>query len=375
MVDMSTGLSTSSCPRQTDVLRGHSDSVLCLSVAPDSSLLISGSEDKTARLWDRRQRKSTRAFVGFSNQVNSVCFGEDRADAAPSTVYVASGGQVSAFDLRRPELVLREPSRLFAVSSDEINQIETGGRGRHLAAGDDSGELKIVDLDRGALFKTVRKAHSNLCTTLAFHPRKPWQLASGGMDCAVVLWDYSRPKRIASFSLPEADSDGPGMTVNPPLVHRIGFNASGSLLAAALGNGSVSVWSVPAARPLCCAPLHRSACCQVLFPPFAPDDHVLTAGDDGFVVLSSLRKRSSNKHDPELMASEVWRLRLGRKPNWLAATADGSVLVADSSAHISVFACADACPAAAPAADSTPPVAVAVAADSSPAAAAVSAEH
>ena len=37
---------------QRQVLRGHQDRISCLSFSPDGKSLISGSADKTVKLWD-----------------------------------------------------------------------------------------------------------------------------------------------------------------------------------------------------------------------------------------------------------------------------------------------------------------------------------
>jgi WD40 repeat protein len=38
--------------KEEDILEGHSDSVSSVSISPDGKKLISGSYDKTIRIWD-----------------------------------------------------------------------------------------------------------------------------------------------------------------------------------------------------------------------------------------------------------------------------------------------------------------------------------
>lgn len=55
-------------------------------------------------------------------------------------------------------------------------------KGTFLAAADDSGEVKIVDLATGSVFKTLRGVHTNICSGVQFHPKKSWEVVTGGLD-------------------------------------------------------------------------------------------------------------------------------------------------------------------------------------------------
>ena len=55
------------------IFKGHKGSVLCLAHASVSSLLLSGSEDETARLWDLRTSKTALCLLA-GGEVTSVAF-------------------------------------------------------------------------------------------------------------------------------------------------------------------------------------------------------------------------------------------------------------------------------------------------------------
>lgn len=48
---------------QSTKYQGHQGSVLCLDLTDDDNLLLSGSEDQTARLWDVRDSNKRRACL------------------------------------------------------------------------------------------------------------------------------------------------------------------------------------------------------------------------------------------------------------------------------------------------------------------------
>ena len=42
------------------VLKGHTDQIICVAISPDGRWLVTGSKDKTARLWDLKSVTNSR---------------------------------------------------------------------------------------------------------------------------------------------------------------------------------------------------------------------------------------------------------------------------------------------------------------------------
>ena len=55
--------------------------------------------------------------------------------------------------------------------------------------------------------RALRGGHANICAAVAFRPHRPWELLSGGLDGALVRWEFStgRPRRTWQM----ADDAGP----------------------------------------------------------------------------------------------------------------------------------------------------------------------
>jgi len=60
------------------VLKGHTDWVRSVAFSPDSHYLASGSDDKSARIWDIDTGMTSRMLNGHTHRVASVAFSPDR---------------------------------------------------------------------------------------------------------------------------------------------------------------------------------------------------------------------------------------------------------------------------------------------------------
>ena len=64
-------------PARSLTLKGHSSSVFSVSFSPDGKRIVSGSRDKTLKVWDAQTGGEMLALTGHSASVNSVSFSSD----------------------------------------------------------------------------------------------------------------------------------------------------------------------------------------------------------------------------------------------------------------------------------------------------------
>ena len=108
------------------VLKGHTDRVLSVEVSADGRLIVTGSEDRTARVWDARTGEQRRVLSGHSGAVTDASFSPDGrwiVTAGPTTagVWLTDTGERFYF-LRR-----HKPPLLAAAFAGQT-KIVTRGR-------------------------------------------------------------------------------------------------------------------------------------------------------------------------------------------------------------------------------------------------------
>lgn len=209
---------------------GHKSSVLSLDVNREG-VLASGGEEELC-VWSKdgsSQTKLSYHSVHDSKEVNSVCF----CVKNPERLYTSCGNKIFGYDLRNLSSAVCE----FEFNEDEINQVVIHDKGSHAAACDDSGEIKVIEVQSGRLFKTLKNKHDNICSAVQFRPNRPWEVVSGGMDFRVVSWDFSSGRALEELNVQElgGESDEGAYLVNPPFVHSIHMAGNGRMFAAALG--------------------------------------------------------------------------------------------------------------------------------------------
>lgn len=190
-----------------------------------------------------------------SEAVAAVAFHPTRT----STLYAAVGRKVLQLDVRKG---CSEPVACGSSNEDDVSSIAVHQSGGYLAAADDAGDTQLYNLQTADTLHPMRKlrhVHSSLASSVAFRPHKPWELVTGGLDCRVTKWDFSRGKCLGAWSMQdEGEQGGAGGTsqmYNPPFVHCIAVSTTANspvvkrACAAARGDGVVAVFDIDAANP------------------------------------------------------------------------------------------------------------------------------
>lgn len=157
---------------------GHTGPVLCIGAASgDEGVLASGAEAGEVTVWTQEGTLVSQLRLKSREDVTCTVF----SPTSPGLLYVSHGETVSVLDPR----CLKEPVKeLKDVGEDEINSLSVNETGAALALADDSGAIRVVDLQTDKVNRTMRK-HTNICSSVAFRPQRPQSFVSAGLDMQV----------------------------------------------------------------------------------------------------------------------------------------------------------------------------------------------
>ena len=247
------------CTRHLATLRGHVDPVLCLAVTPDGSMLASGSEGNTIRLWRLPDGECAATLRGHENQVGTLA-------VTPDGSLLASGSYDKTIRLWRLPggeclATLQPKHTVFALAVTPDGSL--------LASANGYGTIRLWRLPEGKRVAKLR-GHEDRVASLAVTPDGSL-LASASYDKTIRLWRLPGGECVATLRGHE---------------NRVGCLAvtpDGSLLASASEDNTIRLWRLPEGE---CVATLRGHEDSVLTLAITPDGSLLaSASGDKTIVL------------------------------------------------------------------------------------------
>lgn len=215
-----------------DAPKGHANVVTALALSKDGRLLVSGSTDRTACMWDvsdpTRLERLGDCFGGHPSVVTAVAISPDN-----QTVAAVAGRSVRIRDVTDRTDTRRLGPPL--VHDSAVTSMAFSPRDRVLAT---SAANRILLWDLTDRFDprliTQLRGHSGFVTSVAFSPDGRL-LASGSGDESVRVWDVADPAARQLASVPLLGQTG--------WVNSVAFSPDGRTLASGSLTG-VRLWDM-----------------------------------------------------------------------------------------------------------------------------------
>lgn len=234
------------------VLQRHSGAVHTVCFSEDRKHLLSGSSDKTLRLWELETGKELKTLSGHSSMVWPVCWQHHDK-------IIASGGNDSKIKIWNSETA-KEIVTLPAHAPIVLG-LSFSPDGKWLASCGGDKQIKIWDMSSFKEIFTLR-GHSKWVMSVAFAPDGKL-LASGSTDKTIKLWDSRTGKELATLS---------GQTQE---VYSLTFSPDGKWLVSGSEDGSVRLWNATTGQPNKILGTHPKA---VLAVTVSPDSKLVASG-------------------------------------------------------------------------------------------------
>ncbi|GAB4294220.1 MAG: hypothetical protein Fur0025_30780 [Oscillatoriaceae cyanobacterium] len=218
----------------TNTISAHLWGVNAVAISPDNQRLVSGSADKTLKIWDLATGDPILVLDNHGEQVSAVA-------VSPKGFTFASGGSdrtVKLWGIESGKLLWS-----FEGHSGWILAVAFSPDGNILASGSADGTVKLWDLASATLTHTL-SGHTSQVVSLAFSPREPL-LASGSDDGTIKLWDTTTGKVLQTWQS------------NSSRVRSVAISPDGKILASGSESGTIQLYGLHTGELL--RTLHRQS--------------------------------------------------------------------------------------------------------------------
>ena len=206
-------------------LQGHTEAVTATAISSNGEFIVSGSEDKTIRLWDSSGNPIGSPFVGHKNTVTAIAFSPAVSNSEDIIASGSDDGTIRLWD--RAGNSIGNP---FIGHEDGITAIAFHPNGQLIASASKDRTVSVWNLQGNRVIPPWRK-HQDLVNAVAFSPDGQL-IASGGDDEQIRLWDLQ------------------GNEVSQPFIGHVGiiwslaFSQDGETIVSSSSDRTIRFWDL-----------------------------------------------------------------------------------------------------------------------------------
>ncbi|MCA2700410.1 MAG: hypothetical protein IM500_08185 [Microcystis sp. M179S2] len=235
-------------------LDGHDRDVTSVNFSPDGKTLVSGSWDKTIKLWNVETGQEIRTLKGHDNWVNSVNF-------SPDGKTLVSGSADKTIKLWNVET--GQEIRTLKGHDSYVLSVNFSPDGKTLVSGSWDKTIKLWNVETGQEIRTLKGHHGNVISVNFSHDGKT--LVSGSWDGTIKLWNVETGQEIRTLH----GHDEPVNSVN--------FSSDGKTLVSGSDDKTIKLWNVETGKEIRTLKGHDY---RVTSVNFSPDGKTLVSGSD-----------------------------------------------------------------------------------------------
>ncbi|MFO0979315.1 MAG: serine/threonine-protein kinase [Planctomycetaceae bacterium] len=214
-------------------IQGHEGGVSSVCFSPDGTRIVSGSaanpirgwvsgsEDKTIKLWDAATGKELKTFTGHESSITCVCF-------SPDGTRISSGSADGVIKLWNA--ATGEAIRSINAHKEEVTSASFSPNGDMILSSSQDATIKLWSTESGVVLKILR-GHKDAVTSACFsHDGK--YILSGSLDKTLKLWVSTTGEELKTLKGHEG------------AVTDVCFSPDGVLMMSACDDGCIKLWKL-----------------------------------------------------------------------------------------------------------------------------------
>jgi WD40 repeat protein len=239
-------------------LEGHTGGVNAVAVSPDGRTIVSGSDDRTVKVWEAESGRLLRSLEGHTGSVLAVAVSPDGRTI------------VSGSDDRTVKVWEAESGRLLRSlegHTDWVRAVAVSPDGRTIVSGSDDRTVKVWEAESGRLLRSL-EGHTERVNAVAVSPDGR-TIVSGSWDNTVKVWEAASGRLLRSLE---------GHTA---WVTAVALSPDGRTIVSGSWDNTVKVWEAESGRLLRSLEGHTD---WVRAVAVSPDGRTIVSGSDDRTV-------------------------------------------------------------------------------------------
>jgi WD40 repeat protein len=253
----------------------HDSTVISVAYSPDGQRAVSGSGDKTVRIWDAKTGKLIgKPLLGHTESVHSVAF-------SPDGQKIASGSRdktVRIWDAKTGKPL----SNPFPLSGDLsfINSVAYSPDSQHIVSGSYDNTIQIWDANTGEPIGKPLLGHKDGVSSVTYSPDGQ-HIVSGGYDKTIRIWDVKTRTQI-----------GKPLQGHRSIVSSVAYSPDGQRIVSGSNDRTIRIWDTKTRLPIG-EPIegHELAVKSVAFSP--DGQRIVSGSDDRTIRIWDAKTRFS----------------------------------------------------------------------------------
>jgi len=273
------------CCQDLAVLRGHVSGLLAVDVSPDGKRIVTGSRDKTARIWDAESGRELLVLGGRAGKIWSVAFSPDGRRVATAN----DDGAARIWDAATG----RECVKLTGHGK-WVRGVAFSPDGKLAATASDDNTARIWNPDTGWQVRAF-EGHEGPVTCVCFSPDGR-QVATASRDRTARIWDVATGRQILA------------MRGHARGVISVAFSPDGTRIISAGNDRTARIWDAATGVELL---VLRGHTYHVYSTVFSPD------GNTAVTLQDSGHDRLWHAFAPTISREELEQRKRDRHRQWL----------------------------------------------------------